>query len=131
MKRSPRVGETGEFRFVVDSARVIDFANERMPAVLSTPQLISGLERAAREVLAPVLDAGECSVGTHIDVQHLAPTPLGHTVVCRARIIHVDKRVITFQVEAHDHRDLIARGLHKRSVIQVDRFAARVQRKHL
>ena len=129
MKCSPKVGDTGELRLVVERAHTIDFADDQMPAVFSTPQLILYLERAAREAIASVLEPGESSVGVHVDVQHLAPTPLGQEVACSARVIHVDGAVSTFQVEAHDEQDMIARGLHKRAVIKVDRFASRVQKK--
>ena len=129
MKSTPKIGDVGELRFVVDASNVIDFADDELPAVLSTPCLINFLERAAREALAPVLESNESSVGTHVDVQHLAPTPPGQEVVCRARVIVVDGATITFQIEARDQDELIARGLHKRSVIRKDRFAARVRRK--
>lgn len=129
MKCPPKIGDTGEIRLVVEPAHTIDFAADQMPAVFSTPQLILHLEHAARAAIASVLESGESSVGMHVDVQHLAPTPVGQEVVCCARVIHVDGAVITFQVEAHDEQDLIARGLHKRSVIQVERFASRVQKK--
>ena len=129
MKSTPKIGDVGELQFVVDASHVIDFADDQLPAVLSTPCLINFLERAAREALAPVLEPGESSLGTHIDMQHLAPTPPGQAVVCRARVIGVDGATITFQVEARDRDDLIARGLHKRSVIRKDRFSARVRRK--
>ena len=131
MKAPPRIGDAAEIEFVVDATHVIDFADEQMPAVLSTPCLIGYLERTARKALTPVLDAGERSVGVHVDVRHLAPTPLGQRVVCTARVIHVDGPVISFQIEARDQRELIARGLHKRRVIRADRFAARVRRKEI
>jgi predicted thioesterase len=129
MKSTPKVGDLGQVEFTVGSEHVIDFADETLPAVLSTPTLVGFLERAAREALAPVLEAMESSLGTHVDVQHLAPTPQGQHVVCRARVIHVDGRTITFQIEARDGSELVARGLHKRAVIRKDRFAARVERK--
>ena len=77
MKRSPRVGETGELSFVVTEQHAIDFADNQMPAVLSTPWLIWFLEHAAREAMLPLLEEGESTVGVHVDVEHLAPTPLG------------------------------------------------------
>ena len=129
MNASPTIGATGELRFVVAAANAIDFADQRMPAVLSTPQVILHLEHAARRALEPVLEPGESSVGTQIEVQHLAPTPLGQEVVCRARVIHVDGATVAFQLEARDAHEVIARGLHRRAVIQIDRFAARVRRK--
>jgi predicted thioesterase len=68
-------------------------------------------------------------VGTLVEVEHLAPAPEGSSVTCRARVIHVDGPVVTFQVEAHDGVEPIARGIHRRRVIDVDRFARRVARK--
>ncbi|NLF70670.1 MAG: thioesterase family protein [Candidatus Anammoximicrobium sp.] len=129
MKAPPKIGDAAEIEFVVDGTHVIDFADDQMPAVLSTPCLIGYLERTARKALAPVLDAGERSVGVHVDVRHLAPTPPGQRVVCTARVIHVDGPVVSFQVQARDQRELIARGLHKRRVIRTERFAAHVRRK--
>src|SRR5260370_12978221 len=99
-----------------------------MPAVLATPWLVAHLEYAARKAIAPCLEDDERSVGTHIEVEHLAPVPEGFTVVCRARVIHSDGPVVTFQVEAHDGTEMVARGLHRRRVIDVDRFARRVPR---
>lgn len=129
MKAPPKIGDTAEIEFVVDTPHVIDFADDQMPAVLSTPNLIGFLERTARKALTPVLAAGERSVGVHIDVRHLAATPLGQRVVCTARVIHVEGATVSFQVEARDEKELIARGLHKRRVIQAERFAARLRRK--
>ena len=100
-----------------------------MPAVLATPWLVASLEYAARDAIAPLLDANERSVGTFIEVEHLAPAPEGFTVRCRARVIHVDGPVVTFQVEAHDGVEVIAKGLHRRRVIDVDRFARRIAKK--
>jgi fluoroacetyl-CoA thioesterase len=120
---------SGEERVTVDETNWIRFADERMPAVLSTPWLVAHLEYAARHAIAPCLEEHERSVGTFVEVEHLAPVPEGFTVTCRARVIHVDGPVVTFQVEAHDGVEPVARGLHRRRVIDVDRFARRVVRK--
>ncbi len=129
MKSNPKVGTIGETQFTVERQHAIDFADERMPAVLSTPWLIWFLEHAAREAVLPVLEPDESTVGTHVDVQHLAPTPLGQRVVCRARIIYTDKRLVSLQLEAKDEHELIARGIHKLRVIRCSRFARRVRAK--
>jgi len=115
--------------FCVKQGHAIDFAEEQMPSVLSTPWLIWYMELAAREALVDLLEPGESSVGVHVDVEHLAPTPLGLKVTCRGRVINTDGALISFQIEAHDEAELIARGLHKRRVIQADRFSERVKRK--
>jgi predicted thioesterase len=129
MKCNPKIGDLGELTFVVTNQHVIDFAEEQMPAVLCTPWLIWFLEHAALQAVLPCLDPIESSVGTHVDVQHLAPTPIGHEVSCRARVIQSDGPIISFQLEARDEQELIARGLHKRRVIRCDRFSSRVQAK--
>src|SRR5687767_4155245 len=122
MKMAPKAGMSAEERLTVDEATRITFADERMPPVLATPWLVAHLEYAARHALDPCLEEGERSVGTYVEVEHLAPVPEGFTVVCRARIIHVDGPVVTFQVDAHDGTEPVARGLHRRRVIDVDRF---------
>ena len=129
MKAKPHSGLASAFTFKVESQHLIDFAGGDMPAVLSTPWLIKWLEQTARETLRPLLDAGEASVGMEVDIRHLAPTPLGSTVKCSARVISADGRTVTFQVEASDEQELIARGVHKRAVINKARFCQRVQRK--
>lgn len=129
MKSIPRLGMSAEEHLVVNEENRIRFADERMPAVLATPWLVAHLEYAARAAIAACLDANERSVGTFIEVEHLAPCPEGSAVVCRARVIHVDGPVVTFQVEARDDVEMLARGLHRRRVIDVDRFARRIARK--
>ena len=129
MKARPKVGARGELAFKIEPKHAIDFAEGGMPAVLSTPNLVGFLERTARETLAACLDENERSVGIEIELRHLAPTPVGETVHCTARVIRAEGREVTFQVEAHDRHELIARGLHTRRVIRVDSFAKRVAEK--
>ena len=129
MKSPPRTGLTGEQVLVVGPSNRISFADARMPSVLATPWLVAHLEYAARDAIAGCLEDHERSVGTFLEVEHLAPAPEGSTVTCRARVIHVDGPVVTFQVEARDDVEPIARGIHRRRVIDVDRFARRVARK--
>ncbi len=129
MKRALKVGTVGEIEFVVEEKHAIDFAENGMPAVLSTPWLIWFMEHAAREAILPALERGESTVGVQIDVQHLAATPVGKEVVCRARIIYTDRSLVAFQLEARDGKEVLAKGNHKLRVIQVDRFAQRIRRK--
>ncbi len=125
----PRLGMSAEEHLTVGPANRITFADARMPPVLATPWLVAHLEYAARAAIAPCLTADERSVGTYVEVEHLAPVPEGIQVTCRARVIFVDGPVVTFQVEAHDGQEVVARGIHRRRVIDVDRFARRVARK--
>ena len=107
----------------------VEFAGDGMPAVVSTPNIIQFLERTARQVLAPHLDVDERSVGIELDIRHLAPTPVGQTIHCTARVIAVEGSKISFQIEARDAHEIIVRGLHKRAVILMETFTKRVQAK--
>lgn len=127
MKSAPRTGISHEMTFVVEAKHAIEFAGDGgMPAVLSTPNLVQFLERTARYALLPFQEETERSVGTEIELRHLAATPVGKTVTCIARVVHAEGREITFQIEARDEHELIARGLHRRHVVRIDRFVKRV-----
>ena len=69
------------------------------------------------------------NVWAQIELRHLAPTPLGAQIVCQARVISTDGPFVTYQIEARDQHELIARGVHKRAVIRVESFARRVAAK--
>ncbi len=129
MKMVPRIGMSAEERVIVGPSNRIVFADADMPAVLATPWLVAHLEYAARNAIASCLEEQERSVGTFVEVEHLAPSPEGFTVVCKARVIRVDGAVVTFQIEAHDGVDTVARGLHRRRIIDVHRFARGIERK--
>jgi predicted thioesterase len=129
MKSRPSIGTVGQLTFTVGTEHIIDFADDGMPAILSTPRLIGLIERTARESLYPFLNPDERSVGIELELRHLAPTPLGASVTCVTRVIQVEGSQITFQVEARDSHEAIARGLHKRAVIRVASFARRVAAK--
>ena len=129
MKSVPRIGTTGETSFTVEAQHTIEFAGDGMPPVLSTPNLIGILERTARQSLLPHLEENERSVGIEVELRHLAPTPVGSKVTCTARVIRADGREISFQVEARDEREMIARGSHKRRIIRVESFAKRLGEK--
>jgi predicted thioesterase len=131
MKGVPKVGTTGEQRFLVESEHAIDFAVNGMPAVLATPWLIWFLEHAAREAVLPFLEPGESTVGTYIEIRHLAATTVGKTVTCRARLVQADGTGISFQLEASDQHEVIGRGFHRLRVIKVERFARKLRDKEL
>ena len=120
---------SAEERHVCDETNRIVFADERMPAVMATPWLVAYLEYAARNAISGCLDPHERSVGTYVEVEHMGPVPEGFTVTCRARVIKVDTPVVTFQIEAHDGVEVVARGLHRRRIIDTDRFRKRLERK--
>lgn len=129
MISTPKIGTVGEIRFVVTEQHAIDFADEVMPAILSTPWLVWFLEHAAREAVLPCLEPHESTVGAELDLRHTAPTPLGQEVTCRAKVIRAEGRRVLFQLEAFDARERIARGSHWLQVVRKERLAAVVRTK--
>ncbi|HTQ39998.1 MAG TPA: thioesterase family protein [Pirellulales bacterium] len=99
------------------------------PPVFATPFMLGLMEHAAARAVHPHLDSGEASVGYGFNFHHLAPTPVGATVVATAEVTAVDKNMVTFAIEARDEVDLISRGTHVRAVIDMERFLKRVKRK--
>ena len=129
MQGQPKIGATAERTFTVETTHAMTFGPNGPPPVLSTPWLVWFLEHAALDAALPFLEPGEITVGTHIAVDHLAPTPVGARVRCTARIVHSEGQGISFQLEAGDGHETIARGFHRRRAVKVERFAARVRQK--
>lgn len=123
------VGATGEERTLVTTEIAIDFMGVEDARVLGTPWLIMLLEMTARNLIKRYLDEGFDSVGTHVDVRHLAATPLGMSVTFHAEILEVNDRRVRCRVEAFDEKEKVAEGTHERFVINVARFGQRVQAK--
>jgi predicted thioesterase len=97
--------------------------------VLATPVMINLIEAAALAAVEHLLPAGYQSLGTHLDVRHIAATPVGMRVTATAEVTRLDGRTVDFRVEARDERDLIGDGTHQRVVVNVSKFDERVQRK--
>jgi fluoroacetyl-CoA thioesterase len=103
---------------------------QEMPEVFATGFMVGLLEWACVEALETHLDwPREQTLGTHVDVSHLAATPPGFEVVVKVRLIEVDGRRLLFEVEAHDGVDLITKGTHQRAVIDRGRFDRRMEEK--
>lgn len=97
--------------------------------VLATPVMINLIEAAALDAVEHLLPAGRQSLGTRLNVRHVAATPVGMRVTATAEVTAVDGRTIRFRVEVRDERELIGDGTHERVVVNVAKFDERVQRK--
>ena len=130
MEETLRVGQTHEVETVVTPDLTAEhFGNPGVP-VFATPALISLLEEAAAACIAPTLSEGQGSLGTRVNIQHIAPTPIGMKVVGRAELVEVDGRRLVFKVEARDEQELIASGTHERFVVNsMAKFLARTAEK--
>jgi predicted thioesterase len=97
--------------------------------VLATPVMINLFEAAALDAIERLLPPGHQSLGTVLNVRHIAATPVGMRVTASAEVLGVEGRTVRFRVEAHDEKDLIGDGTHERVVVNVAKFDQRVQRK--
>src|SRR5579883_1736745 len=94
--------------------------------VFGTPMMIALMENAAWRAVADALDEGQVTVGTHVNVSHLAATPLGQKARATAELIEIDGRRLVFRVEAHDEKQKIGEGLHERFIVNLERFLGRI-----
>jgi predicted thioesterase len=97
--------------------------------VLATPVMINVIEAAALAAIEHLLPAGHQSLGTVLNVRHIAATPVGMQVTATAVVTAVSGRTVIFRVEARDEKELIGDGTHERVVVNVEKFDQRVQRK--
>jgi len=123
------IGLTGEATVTVGAELTARHMGSGAVSVFATPEMVRLMERAAVNALAPRLSPGEQSVGTLVNVRHLAATPLGATVTARAELIAVDGRRLTFRVSASDGIEPIGEGLHERALIDLARFEQRAEAK--
>jgi enoyl-CoA hydratase len=122
MKTGLQPGQTGELNWVVDANMVITLGSDARATVFSTPNMILLMERAAKEVLRPFLDAEEESVGIDVNIRHLAGTGIGSTVTGRARVTAIDGRRVQFDVEAWAGNRLLGQGTHARAIVAVQKI---------
>ena len=123
------LGTKGEQKILVTSEVVINFLGMDEARVLSTPHMIGFMERTCRDTVLPLLDSGYDTVGTHLNVSHLAAAPIGAAVTFRVEVIAVKDRRIQFRVEAWNDTEKLGEGTHERAIINVAKFAARLAAK--
>lgn len=109
-----------------DTARTFDSGGLD---ILATPMLICSAERSCKNMVDPFLDEGLGSVGTMVNIRHLAPTPVGMKYWCESEITAIEGRMIRFHVELRDEIEIIGEGTHERFVIYNERFIAKANRK--
>jgi len=122
-------GLRGEGRLIVGHHHTATHRGSGSVDVLATPEMVCLMEQAAVAAVDHLLPDGDRTVGTHLDVSHLAPTPVGMEVVAGAELIAVEGRKLTFRVEVRDERDLVGEGIHRRVIINRDRFQAGAEKK--
>jgi fluoroacetyl-CoA thioesterase len=127
---SVKIGATKERRITVDSNQTTSFLWEG-ENVLSTPSMIAEMEETCRLLLKEqaIPDSEWDSVGTIVDIKHLAATPVGAEVFLKAMVLSVDGKRVMFEVEARDKLERVGEGRHERFIINVPRFRAKFNEK--
>ncbi|MFO1330757.1 MAG: hotdog domain-containing protein [Rubrivivax sp.] len=128
MKPTLQSGVAASRAFTVDRERTIDFMGEKA-RVYATPMLVRDIEMTCRELLLQHLDAGEDSVGTRVEIDHIAATLMGQRVELKAKVVKVEGRAVVFEVEGHDGVEAICRCSHARFVVDVAKTEQRLAAK--
>ena len=120
-----KIGMSAERILVVPPERTVWHFLKSMPSVYATPMMILEMEMASGDAIAACLQPGWITVGTEVDIRHLAATPVGAKVRTTARVIEVERRVIRFEVEAFDEVRRIGEGRHGRGLVNLAAFKGR------
>lgn len=135
MKTPTIPGTTHTQTITVDRTLIVPAVSEAftgfrdMPPVFATAFMVGFVEWACIEAIRPWLEPGEHTVGTHVNVSHVAATPVGMKVTAAVELVAVEGRKLSFRVTCRDEVDLIGEGTHERAVIYPDRFMARLTAK--
>jgi predicted thioesterase len=124
-----KAGLTGEAEMMVGTSDTAPRIGSGRIAVLATPKMVSLMEEAALAAIEHLLPEGKQSLGTHLDITHIAATPVGMTVKAEAELIEVNGRKLLFSVRARDEMDLIGEGRHERVVVTAATFQSRINEK--
>ena len=124
-----RPGLKGQVEIVVAEEHTAPHVGSGRVHVLATPIMVNLMEAAALQAVEGLLGAGQQTVGTHLDITHVAATPVGMRVRATAELTQVEKNRLTFSVHAEDARERIGAGIHERIIINLARFDQRMQEK--
>ena len=121
-----KIGMSAERILVVPPERTVGHILKGMPMVFATPMMILEMELASGDAINKCLEPGWITVGTEVDIRHLAASPVGATVRTTSKVIAVERRVIRFEVEAFDERRRIGEGRHARGLVNLESFNRRL-----
>jgi fluoroacetyl-CoA thioesterase len=117
-----KIGMSAERSLIVPPERTVGHFVPGMPMVYATPMMILEMELVSGDAINSCLEPGWVTVGTEVDIRHLAATPVGATVRTLARVVGVERRVIRFEVEAFDDKRRIGEGRHARGLVNIEAF---------
>jgi len=123
------VGVKGSSTVIVDEGNTALAIGSGTLRVFATPAMIALVESTASRSVAPFLDEGSSTVGTHLDVAHTSATPVGMEVVCETELIEVDRRRLVFSVVVRDAAGEIGSGTHERFIVDNAKFMSKAESK--
>ena len=94
--------------------------------VLATPILVAYFENVSKDLVTPYLTERDTTVGINININHLAPSKIGNQILIKAELIEINKRILTFKLEAFDKDVLIGEGIHKRCIVNINKFLGKL-----
>ena len=97
--------------------------------VLATPRIVTLVEETAYKSISDELETNESTVGTKVDLKHIAATPIGMKVICETELIEIDRRRLVFSFTVKDEKEVIAEGMHERFIIDKEKFLNKVNTK--
>ena len=124
-----KVGIKGKYTITVDEAKLASSVGSGLIPVFATPYMIAIMECAASTSVAEAVGEGNVTVGTKLDVSHLAATPCGMEVYAESELIAIDGRKLVFKVEAYDEVEKIGEGIHERFIVGAEKFVAKCNTK--
>ncbi|MGL4791041.1 MAG: thioesterase family protein [Anaerotignaceae bacterium] len=127
MEYNLQLGMANEIEYVVEKKHATAHFGGNIP-VFATPTMINWMEQASLKLCQQRLPKGFDTVGTFVNVKHLAATPVGMSVRVIAELIEIDGKMLTFKVKAYDENTKIGEGTHGRAIIDVEKFISRLKK---
>lgn len=124
-----QIGMKGKIEITVSEEHTAEAFGSGGVKVFATPLMIGLMEGAALKAVDPSLPEGFATVGTHLDVAHLAATPVGMKAYATAELLEIEGKKLTFKIEAFDEMEKIGEGTHQRYIIQLDKFISKTEKK--
>ena len=123
------IGIKGRQELVVSKELTAKHIGSGTVLVFATPMMIALMEKTSQMSVKPYLEAGQETVGTHVDVSHDSAVPVGRKVWCESEVVDVDRRKITFKVAVYDDNGIVGQGTHERFIIDVKKFSEKLASK--
>jgi len=124
-----KVGLTFEKTITVTEDHAARHLTGKGTRVFSTPSMVRLIEECALEGVQPFLSPNQNTVGTRVDVKHLAATPVGMRITVRCTLLEIDRRRLLFQAEVHDELDKVGEGINERFIVDAEKHQQRIQEK--